>query len=162
LSEKGKKALTSGSWYDGKEQNSFHGRKQKFFPFTFHPSPFKGYNNYMDNRIPLTVIALSDEVEECIRNTIVKDNEETRVEVCNNLMARLMDEIAGKESWCLAHGFKNIPIICRPDIRLYFRRLIERKFPRMKVISYLEITPAYKLDVISIISFNDYSTLSET
>jgi flagellar biosynthesis component FlhA len=116
----------------------------------------------MDNRIPLKVIALSNEVEECIRNNIVKGEEETRVELSSQVTSKLMDEIARKETWCLSHGFKNTPIICRPDIRLYFRRLIERKFPRMKVLSYLEITPDYKLDVISIISFNDYSSLSET
>lgn len=116
----------------------------------------------MDNRIALKVIALSDEVEECIRKSIVKDNEETRVELDNNLMVKLMAEIASKETWCLSHGFKNTPIICRPDIRLYFRRLIEKKFPRMKVLSYMEITPDYKLDIISIISFNDYSSLYES
>jgi flagellar biosynthesis component FlhA len=114
----------------------------------------------MDNRISLKVIALSDEVEESIRNSIIKEGEETRVELNSNLSAKLMDEIASKETWCLSHGFKNTPIICRPDIRLYFRRLIERKFPRTKVISYLEVTPDYKLDVISVISYNDYSSIS--
>ncbi len=109
----------------------------------------------MDTRVPLRVITLSDEVEECIRKNIVKTNEETRLELNGILTAKLMEQITKSEEWCLSHGFKNIPIICRPDIRLYFRRFIEKKFFWIQVISYMEITPDYKLDVVSTISFNE-------
>jgi flagellar biosynthesis component FlhA len=107
----------------------------------------------MDSRVPLRVITLSDEVEECIRKNIIKTNDETKLELNGTLTLKLMEQIAKNEEWCLSHGFKNIPIICRPDIRLYFRRFIEKKFPRIQVISYMEITPDYKLDIVATISF---------
>lgn len=115
-----------------------------------------------DNRVPLRVMALSDEVEEYIRKNILKQPD-GNIQAQNNTMnVVLLDEISRKEEWCLSHGFINTPIVCRPDIRLNLRRFIEKRFPRMKVLSYMEITPDYKLDVISVISFKDYTMVHET
>lgn len=115
-----------------------------------------------DNRVPLRVLVLSDEVEEYVRNNILKTPDGSISGQNSTMNVILMDEISRKEEWCLSNGFTNTPIVCRPDIRLTLRRFIEKRFPRMKVLSYMEITPDYKLDVISVISFKDYTAIHET
>jgi flagellar biosynthesis protein FlhA len=105
-----------------------------------------------DNRIPLNVITLSEHLENLMRISLIKDSEETKISLEPNILKSLIDELKQKLTWCKSEGFHNIPLICRPDIRLYVRRLLERDFPRLRVISYLEITPQYKLEVLATIN----------
>jgi flagellar biosynthesis protein FlhA len=108
----------------------------------------------LDNRIPLKVISLSEELEYLLRNSIIKHPDGNKIELNPNVLLKLNDEISKKLKFCSAEGFINVPIICRPDIRLYFRRLIEKTFPRLQVLSYMEITPNYRLEVIAIINLD--------
>jgi len=113
----------------------------------------------VDNRIPLNVITLSDEVENYLRNNLIKDETGTKININNHIKAIIMNEIDEKFSWCKLNGFSNVPIICRPDLRLYFRRLIEKNFPRIQVISYMEIPPDYKIEVLCTIDFRGYRSV---
>ena len=106
----------------------------------------------MDNRIPLKVISLSEDLEYLLRNSIIKDPDGNKIELNPSVLLKLNDEITKKLNWCFSEGFTTVPIVCRPDIRLYFRRLIEKAFPRLQVLSYIEITPNYKLEVVTTIT----------
>ena len=76
-------------------------------------------------------------------------------------MSKLMKQLEEVQSFCIGNNLKKIPIICRPDIRLYLRRLIEKKFPSMMVISYLEIPPEFKIEILFTIKFNtDFDNLN--
>ncbi|GIW22689.1 MAG: hypothetical protein KatS3mg068_1696 [Candidatus Sericytochromatia bacterium] len=113
-----------------------------------------------EKRITLNVIALNDKVEEYLRNNIVKDETGTKIILDSHISAIIMNEIDEKYNWCKLNGFNNVPIICRPDLRLYFRRLIEKNFPRIQVISYMEIPPDYKLEVLCSIEFKGYRNIN--
>jgi type III secretory pathway component EscV len=43
-------------------------------------------------------------------------------------------------------------IICSTDVRRYFKKIIERDFPKVKVISYDEVDEGYKIKILEIIS----------
>ncbi|MFN8672599.1 MAG: FHIPEP family type III secretion protein [Candidatus Sericytochromatia bacterium] len=101
-----------------------------------------------DNRIPLKVLTLSQSLEDLLRNKIIRDDNGTRIEISGVESVNLYKSIDEKEEILLSVGLKGVPIICKPDIRLYFRRLIERKYPRIQVISYMEVPPNYKLEVL--------------
>ena len=104
-----------------------------------------------DTRIGLKVITLSEELEVKIRNNIIKNNNGTSLELNTHDTLKLMDKLEQSEDFLSSIGLKGVPIICRPDIRLYFRRFIEKKYPRTQVISYVEVPPNYKIDVIGTI-----------
>lgn len=101
-----------------------------------------------ENKIVLSVISLSEALEEYLRKNLVKDDSGTRIELNTHTALKLLGQIEEIENNFLLTGMKSIPIICRPDLRLYFKRFIEKKFPRFQVISYLEVSPDYKIDPI--------------
>jgi len=114
-----------------------------------------------ENRVSIKVISLSQEVEICLRKNLVKKLDVTKIELNEYLMSKLIKQIEEAQEFCFSNGLKKIPIICRPDIRLYFRRLIENKFPSIMVISYLEIPPEFKIDILFIIKFDiDFNNLN--
>gem|GEM_PF-2765919 len=43
-------------------------------------------------------------------------------------------------------------IICSTDVRRYLKKIIERDFPEVKVISYDEVDDGYKIEILKIIS----------
>lgn len=104
-----------------------------------------------ENRIPLNVITVSEHLENILRENLVKTEEGTKISLDPNLFSNLINEIKQKLTLAKSEGFHNIPIICRPDIRLYFRRLLEKDFPRLQVLSYMEISPEYKLEIIFVL-----------
>jgi len=90
-----------------------------------------------DKRITLKVIAISEDLEKALRNGIVSDHTGTKLALAPEIVKSIFSDLSEKEEILLRHGFRGIPVICRPDIRLYFRRLIEKNFPRTQVLSYL-------------------------
>jgi len=46
-------------------------------------------------------------------------------------------------------------IICSTDVRRYFKKIIEKDFPKVKVISYDEVDEGYKIKILGIISISD-------
>jgi flagellar biosynthesis protein FlhA len=46
-------------------------------------------------------------------------------------------------------------IICSTDVRRYFKKIIEKDFPKVKVISYDEVDEGYKIKILEIISMSD-------
>jgi len=62
-----------------------------------------------------------------------------------NAINKLYKSISKKYEEILSQGLSPI-ILCSPNIRMYFRKLIEPVFPGIIILSYSEISPSIKIE----------------
>jgi len=81
-------------------------------------------------------------------NSLVTSAEGTALKLDANISQQILTKLELELEKCTQAGYKKTAVLCNTRIRLYFARLIERKFRGTRVISYAEIAPDFKIQVM--------------
>ncbi len=100
----------------------------------------------------LYAITLSPEVENIIVKGVSPDGQSVTLdpEFARALFAKLNTEL---EKAITATGNQPV-ILCSAPIRMLFRNLVERSFPQIAIMSYLEISPNVKVKSVGVIKMD--------
>jgi len=100
----------------------------------------------------LHIITLDQEVEEVVVNSIHKENQGS-VLALEPKKARSLLEGIGRQLQKFAGKTRPV-LLCPPAIRLYVRKLTERYFPDLAVLSHNEVAPHVKIHSLGTVRLN--------
>ena len=100
----------------------------------------------------LLVITMTQEVEQEIAKGINPDGESLSLNP--DFVKRLMDSLNAEFERAIQQTGNQPVILCSSPIRLIFRRLIERTYPQITIMSYNEVTNNIKAKSIGVIRAN--------
>lgn len=105
----------------------------------------------------LNVIALEPEVEKALSDALIETAQGIELNLPSQLTGQLFEQLSQAVEHCFFEGYKKTAILCDPRLRFHLRRLIEKKFPRVPVISYAEVAPGFKVNILKSLSFSQNS-----
>ncbi len=105
----------------------------------------------------LLVITMTQEVEQEIAKGINPDGESLTLNP--DFVKRLMDSLNSEFERAIQQTGNQPVILCSSPIRLIFRRLIERTYPQITIMSYNEVTNNIKAKSVGIIRANMKTSL---
>jgi flagellar biosynthesis protein FlhA len=111
-------------------------------------------NQYKESDGSIHVITLSPSSEQTITNALYQTDQGLMISLDPTLVQRLMMRLQGQMEKIAADGFQPI-LLCSAKIRLPMRRLTERLFPTLVVLSYSEIMPDVEVRSQGAIGFED-------
>ena len=91
----------------------------------------------------LNVMTLSQGLENLLHNALIQTASGPELKLDPGLLQRLLAAIEKGVAYCRSEGFFRTAILCDPRIRRQLRRLIEKPFPHVAVISYAEVAPGF-------------------
>ena len=100
----------------------------------------------------IRVITLDEDLESFLVNSLSKSDIGVALNIPAQISQQILTKLKNEMDKCIQAGYKKTAILCNPRIRLYFYRLIERDFRGTRVISYAEIVPGFKIQVMGTIS----------
>jgi flagellar biosynthesis protein FlhA len=95
---------------------------------------------------PLIALTLDREVEETIDKSLQRTEQGTYLALDPVLAERILANLKVHLQH-LQPGQQPV-VLCSPLVRFYFKRLTERVFPRLAVISYNELDPSLQVEVV--------------
>ncbi len=101
----------------------------------------------------ISVLTLSTQIEDLIRESIQKTEQGSFLTLEPNLVRTIIESIQQEAEKIHEEGFQTI-LICSPLIRRHLRQLIERFLPQAQVISHNEITAQTKIASLGTIQLN--------
>jgi len=107
-------------------------------------------NAYIDNDT-LNVITLSPETEKIVRDSVQETDGGNYLALEPRRAQGIATELTEISERISIMGLQPV-ILTPPIIRLYFRRLIERNFPSMPVLSYNEIPQSVNIEVVGTVN----------
>jgi flagellar biosynthesis protein FlhA len=107
-------------------------------------------NTYLENNI-LNVVTLSPETEKIIRNSVQETDGGNYLALEPRQAQSIANEISDISEKVAVMGIQPV-VLTPPIIRLYFRRLIERNFPSIPVLSYNEIPQNVNIEVVGTVN----------
>ena len=107
-------------------------------------------NAYLENNI-LNVVTLSPETEKIIRNSVQETDGGNYLALEPRQAQSIANEISDISEKVAVMGIQPV-VLTPPIIRLYFRRLIERNFPSIPVLSYNEIPQNVNIEVVGTVN----------
>ncbi len=96
-------------------------------------------------------VTLSPNLEQLIMQSVQKTDQGTNLIIEPNIAQKIFQNIANIFNEQISKGISPA-ILCSPLIRMYFKRLIEKKFPDIDVVSFNEIIPEIKIENVGVIS----------
>ncbi len=108
---------------------------------------------YTDDQGTLSVITLSTQVEDMVRESIQKSEQGAFLNLEPNLAQRILASTRELVEKVSGEGYQPI-IICAPLVRRHFRRLMERFMPHVMVLSHNELTTQTKLQSLGTVEIN--------
>jgi flagellar biosynthesis protein FlhA len=107
-------------------------------------------NLYTDENGKITVITISPEVEQVIRNSVKETEQGNYLAIDPQKAQQILKSLTTVlEQYSLGLQFI---ILCPPVVRIYFRRLIERSYPNIPVMSYNEIPANIEVEAIGTVN----------
>jgi len=100
----------------------------------------------METKHGLNVITLSDQLEGLLNRSLVESAAGMELQLEPGLQQRFLQVLDQGLDYCQAEGFTKISLLCDPRIRLQLRRLIEKTFPHLPVLSYAEIASGFQVN----------------
>ena len=111
-------------------------------------------NQYKETDGSIHVITLSPQSEQTITNALYQTDQGLMISLDPTMVQRLMSRLQTEMEKIAADGFQPI-LLCSAKIRLPMRRLTERLFPTLVVLSYSEIMPDVEVRAQAVIGFDD-------
>ena len=105
----------------------------------------------------LLAITLAPDVENIIAQGVSPDGQSLTLDP--DFTRRLLDNLNGELEKAISSTGNQPIILCSSPIRLAFRRLIERTYSQISVMSYNEITPNVKARSIGVVKVNSASAV---
>ncbi len=109
--------------------------------------------SYADADGNLSVLTLSTQLEDIIRESIHKTDQGSFLSLEPNLAQRVLESIRDMAEKVAAEGYQPI-IICSPAVRRHLRRFIERFMSQVMVLSHNELTSQAKIQSLGTIEVN--------
>ena len=94
---------------------------------------------YKDEKGNISVVMLSPEIEDHINNSIQHTEHESYLIADPNLIQRLVSNLQKFMNTFTTRGLQPI-IVCSPKTRIHLKKVLERFFPGIIVLSHNEIT----------------------
>jgi flagellar biosynthesis protein FlhA len=94
---------------------------------------------YKDDKGNISVVILSPEVEDRINSSIQHTEYESYLVADPNLIQRIVSNLQKFISSFTTRGLQPI-VLCSPKTRIHFKKILERFFPNIVVLSHNEIT----------------------
>ncbi|MBU1545350.1 MAG: flagellar biosynthesis protein FlhA, partial [Proteobacteria bacterium] len=110
-------------------------------------------SSFVDEQGTITVLTLSTQIEDIIRESLQKTDQGVFLNMEPNLGQRLLASAKTMVEKVSQEGYQPI-IICSPTIRRHFRRLLERFMPHVMVLSHNELTAQTQLQSLGTIELN--------
>lgn len=99
----------------------------------------------------IRVIALGRQADEALLKGLVTGPLGTQLMLHPLVAAQLRERLQKALDEALAEGHRATAVLTSPQIRFHFRRLMERHFPGLPVLSYSEIAPDFQVEVVALI-----------
>lgn len=96
----------------------------------------------------LNVLTLSQGLEGILQKHLVQSDAGLELKLEPGLHQRFMASLANAVEYCRAEGYIKTAILCDPRFRRQLRRLIEKAYPHVSVISYVEVAPGFTVNNI--------------
>ncbi|MFZ5943690.1 MAG: flagellar biosynthesis protein FlhA [Bacillota bacterium] len=110
-------------------------------------------NLYATGDGKITVITISPEVEQVIRSS-VKETEQGNYLAIDPLKGQqILKSLAKAYEHSSLMGYQTV-VLCPPVVRIYFRRLIERNYPGIPVLSYNEIPTNVEIEAVGAVNID--------
>lgn len=106
---------------------------------------------YLDNNNNLTVLTLDPSLEEQLRESVQQSEFASYLAVEPDIAQLLIDNVATYHSNLTNQGITPI-ILCAPILRIYFKRLLDRFFTNLVVLSYNEVDSDINVEVIGMVT----------
>jgi len=94
---------------------------------------------YKDDRGNISVVIVSPEIEDHINNAIQHTEHESYLVADPNLIQRIVNNLQRFISTFTTRGLQPI-VLCSPKIRVHLRKVLERFYPNIIILSHNEIT----------------------
>lgn len=94
----------------------------------------------------LNVMTLSDQLEGILHKHLIQTPTGPELQLEPGLLQGLLQAIEKGVDYCSQEGYLRTAILCDPRIRRQLRRLIEKAYPRVSVISYAEVAPGFTVN----------------
>ena len=94
---------------------------------------------YQDASGSVNVVMLSPEIEEIIQQSVQHTEYESFVSPDPNVVKRIMQRIQDSAGEFMKRGLQPI-ILCSPNIRVHFKKIVDRFFPNIAVLAHNEIS----------------------
>jgi len=94
---------------------------------------------YQDPNGSVNVVMLSPEIEEIIQQSIQHTEYESFVSPDPNVVKRIMQKIQDVGGEFMKRGLQPI-ILCSPNVRVHFKKIVDRFFPNITVLAHNEIS----------------------
>ena len=111
-------------------------------------------NQYKETDGSIHVITLSPTAEQTITNALYQTDQGLMISLDPTIIQKLMTSLQAEMEHIAADGWQPI-LLCSAKIRLPMRRLTERLFPTLVVLSYSEIMPDVEVRSNATIGFED-------
>lgn len=99
----------------------------------------------------LPVIALDQDIEDILREKVQKGEYGIALSLEPNLVQRIIVSLNQILERCLHLNYQPI-LLCSPVVRRHLRRLLERFFPHLAVLSHSELIPQIKIQSLGTVS----------
>ncbi|HOK06396.1 MAG TPA: flagellar biosynthesis protein FlhA [Syntrophales bacterium] len=94
---------------------------------------------YMDPQGNITAVMLSPEIEDIIHQSVQHTEHESFVSADPKVVKGIMQKIQGFVGEFMARGLPPV-ILCSPNVRIHFKKLLDRFFPNIAVLAHNEIS----------------------
>lgn len=101
-----------------------------------------------DGRV--VALSLDPSLEDAFRRAVEAAKPGLPLPLDPDLVGRVVESLEQEISRLWSRGEEPV-ILCPPLVRLYLRRLTERILPRVKVVSYGEIAPELRVEVVGVV-----------
>ena len=92
------------------------------------------------------VISLDADLEKQMQNALVQTKTGLELQLAPSLRTRFLLALEQGLAWCHHEGYRKVVLLVDPQIRRQLRRVIERHFPHLSVLSYAEVAPGYSIN----------------
>jgi len=96
-------------------------------------------------------VTIAPNLEQMILQSVQKTEHGTNLVIEPNIAQAIFQKIANIFNEQISKGISPV-ILCSPLIRMYFKRLIEKKFPDIDVVSFNEIIPEVTIENVGVIT----------
>ena len=96
----------------------------------------------------LNVMVLDPALEAALGSALVQTPLGPELQLDPQLRQHFLARIEAAHDYCWREGYTGTALLVDARIRRHVRRLIERAFPRLPVISYAEVAPGYHLNIV--------------
>jgi len=106
---------------------------------------------YQNNEGTITVITLDPELEGIIAGAVQRTEYGSFLTLDPETGQRILQALGEQIQMLMDRGMQPI-VLCSPQVRMYLRRLTERPFPNLVILSYNEIAPKVNVNSVGMVS----------